>query len=72
MTMQEQHGSTLIAELPRWSTLKTKRSEIYDQLQEVFPPIVEENYPPRQPTQRQSILFNPGSSTNGTAFTGLP
>jgi len=65
MTMQEQHGFHFNsrAAFALVNTLKTKRSEIYDQLQEVFPPIVEERYSTKTGNRLKDkvILFNPGS-----------
>jgi len=65
MTMQEDFGFPFNerAAFALVNTLKTRRSEIHDQLQEVFPPIVEERVSEKTGKRLKDrvILFNPGS-----------
>ena len=65
MTMQEQHGFdfNIRAAFALVNELKTKRAEIDEKLQEVFPPIVEERYSTKTGKRLKDkvVLFNPGS-----------
>ena len=64
-TMIEQHGFCFNekAAFGLVNALKVKRSEIYDQLQEVFPPIVHERISSKTGKRLKDkvVLFNPGS-----------
>ena len=64
-TMIEQHGFHFNerAAFGLVNVLKTKRAEIHDQLQEVFPPIVQERTSDKTGKRLKDkvILFNPGS-----------
>ena len=64
-TMIEQHGFHFNerAAFGLVNVLKTKRAEIHDQLQEVFPPIVQERISDKTGKRLKDkvILFNPGS-----------
>ena len=65
MTMQEDFGFPFNerAAFALVNTLKARRSEIHDQLQEVFPPIVEERVSEKtgKKLKDRVVLFNPGS-----------
>ena len=65
MTMQEEFGFPFDerSAFALVNTLKTRRSEIDEQLQEVFPPIVEERVSERTGKRLKDrvVLFNPGS-----------
>jgi DNA polymerase I-like protein with 3'-5' exonuclease and polymerase domains len=65
MTMQEEFGFPFDerAAFGLVNKLKTRRSEIHDELQEVFPPIVEERISERTGKRLKDrvVLFNPGS-----------
>ncbi|REK62576.1 MAG: DNA polymerase [Bacteroidetes bacterium] len=65
MTMQEDFGFPFDerSAFALVNTLKTRRSEIDEQLQEVFPPIVEERFSERTGKRLKDkvVLFNPGS-----------